>query len=434
MDLSSQAQSGALIAAALAAVVYLAIRRPMAGLLVWVALFPVQLDTAHTLGFRFAPADIVLTGLLLAFVILTWRSRASAPGTDRFLRAASVLLAWLVVASGITLVSVGTLPQYVLLNKLLGLASLIASYWLVTGLLQTVDNASRVLRWYCSIGSLWNIAGLIAFGGWKWSGSFKPLIFAPGWEDRLKGMLVDPNAYAGYIASVTLVQLCLVATSVSSKRPVVGIVNFGLLLLGLGLADSRSAWLALTCGVAVLVLLYLSTTERRRLLVPGLLLGVVAFTLIWLSVDASSYELNMRSRALAFRLSLARAAFDAFASSPVWGTGVGDFHLRGGYIIHSTYLWLLAESGIVGLLLFFNAFVRAFNGGRSSSQASDQQLRLLGLMGIAVVGGWLGLMFGVEALYQRHYWFLCALVGVACRTLNSDCHHRSQVRTGREGS
>lgn len=411
LDSSSYVQLGALILAALGAVTYLAMRKPMAGLLVWVGVFPFQLDTACTIGFRFAPADIALVGLLLAFAIRAWRGRTSVPGMDGVLRASLLLLAWLVVASGHTLLSAGTIPQYVLLNKLLGLASLIASYWLMKSLLPTVKRASQALRWYCSIGTLWNLAGLAAFGSWKWAGSFKPMIFAPGWEDRLRGMLVDPNAYAGYLVSVTLVQLCLVATSTSSERPVLGVVNSGLLLLGLGLADSRSAWLALICGVAVLVL-HLSLAERRRLLGPGLLLGVVALTFLWLSFGASSsYELEMRSRALGFRFDLTLAAFDAFASSPVWGTGVGDFHLRGSYIVHSTYLWLLAESGLIGLLLFFYVVVRAFSVGRSALRVSDERARLLGLTGVAILGGWLGLMVGVEALYQRHYWFLCAAAG-----------------------
>ena len=420
MDLASQAQIGAVILATLGAVVYLAMRRPVAGLLVWVALFPVQLDTDRTLGFRFAPADIVLAGLLLAFVLRTWRDRTSLPGTDGFFRAASVLLAWLVVASGNTLLSSGTLPQYVLLNKLLGLASLIASYWLVTRSLQTADSAIRALRWYCTIGSLWNIAGLTAFGGWKLAGTFKLLIFAPGWEDRVRGLLVDPNAYGGYLASVTLVQLCLVARPCSDKRPVLGIVNSGILVLGLALADSRSAWLALLCGVAVLVL-HLAPAERRRLLGLGVAFGVVAPGLLWLSSQfdpVSSYEHLMRSEALDLRLDLSRAAVDTFVSSPFWGVGLGTFSTMPaarGYIVHSTYLWLLAETGLVGLLLLVHLLVRVYVMGRTALPASNQATRLLGLCGIASLGAWLGLMVGVEALYQRHYWFLFAAVGAAFR-------------------
>lgn len=101
----------------------------------------------------------------------------------------------------------------------------------------------------------------------------------------------------------------------------------------------------------------------------------------------------------------------------MWGIGLGGFAAvpaGRGYIIHSTHLWLLTEAGLVGFLLRIHFFVRAYLLSRTAWRAADDRTRFVGLAGVSCLGAWLGLMIGIEALYQRHYWFLCAAIGAMC--------------------
>ena len=408
--------AGAVVFVALVLVTLLAMWRPMAGVFVWIALLPVQLNTLQKFGFRLAPADVVLAGLVLAAVLRKFVHRQYSVKVDAALRATFLLLVWVALASLNTLLSLGYIPRYVLVNKLLGLALLAASYWLVLETFRSSERVERALRWYCTIGSVWNLAGLVAYAGWKWGGILSPFLFAPGVEDRLRGLLVDPNAYGGFLASVLLVALSLIATARSANRARIGWLNAGLLFLGLVLTYSRSAWLAFLCGAVVLVL-QLASKERKRLLGLALTTILVMLPVILLfsrSSISESWAVASRIPQTMGRIPGVVAALNSFASSPVWGIGVGVFSTlpqSNALIIHSTYLWLLAETGVIGLLFLIYFLVRIYLQGRAVYRVGNPRSRWVGLAGLSSLGAWLGLMVGIEALYQRHYWFLCAAIG-----------------------
>jgi O-antigen ligase len=126
------------------------------------------------------------------------------------------------------------------------------------------------------------------------------------------------------------------------------------------------------------------------------------------------WSLASRTPQIATRFSLAVDALRSFSSSPVWGIGVGVFPTlpkSNGLIIHSTYLWLLAETGVIGLLFLIYVLVRIYLQGRAIYRVGNPRSRWIALAGISSLGAWLGLMVGIEGLYQRHYWFLCAAIG-----------------------
>ncbi|MEE2628981.1 MAG: hypothetical protein VX670_10920, partial [Candidatus Latescibacterota bacterium] len=113
------------------------------------------------------------------------------------------------------------------------------------------------------------------------------------------------------------------------------------------------------------------------------------------------------------------------------GVGLGLFEAspgRRGYIPHSTYLWLLAETVLIGLVLFLawsrSLYVTAskiLGGGNSAPH-------LPAIVVVSVLCAWLGLMVGIEASYQRHYWFLLAL-GFGIATNRTTDPSMGQVRT-----
>jgi O-antigen ligase len=406
----------AVIIAALLAATWLAMWRPIAGVFLWIALFPVQLDTFQRLGFRLAPADVVLAGLVAATILRKLFLRQGWAKVDGAFRAALLLLVWLILATLSTLLSLGHIPSYVLVNKLLGLTLLVASYWLVLETIRSRELVERSLEVFCWLGSAWNVVGLAAYGCWKYAGVLSPFIFYPRGEDRLTGLLVDPNAYGGFLAVVLLIQLTLVAANRSKIPAWVWAPNTALLFLGLALTYSRSAWLASLCGAVALVL-HLARRERTRLFgfaLAALLVVLPVFLLASRTSISEIWSLASRTPQITTRFSLVLDALRSFSSSPVWGIGVGVFTtlpVSHGLIIHSTYFWLLAETGIVGLLLMGWFLVRVYLEARVSYKGGGPRSRWIVLAGIASLATWLGFMVGIEGLYQRHFWFLCATIG-----------------------
>src|SRR5579885_2975126 len=77
---------------------------------------------------------------------------------------------------------------------------------------------------------------------------------------------------------------------------------------------------------------------------------------------------------------------------------------------HDSSVWLLTEFGLLGLAAFLGlAAALVGKGVRAFRRASSMERPLVvGLIGAHF--GMFGVSFGIEALYQRHWWLVMALL------------------------
>jgi len=387
--------------------------------LTFVALLPVQLETTKALGFRVAPANAMLAVMAILLVgakgpIALLRDLRRKPAVI----GAMALALWFCLILPVTAHALGRITSYVLVNKILGLSCLILILATFSTLINPRGWVAWAMRWYVRFGSVWNALGLLAWVVYAIGRIHTPFVFGPG---RLSGLLIDPNAYGGFLVTIFLMQL---GTLNSARRPWakwVGVWNSLLLLVGIFLTISRGAAVALCAGGFLLWFEYQGREKRVvRLL---LLMASVTVILIWVQplwqlrsssaeapeVTVESVEAMARIQNLAWRFSVMLSALKAFTRSPLWGIGLGVFpHLEGSkeLIIHNTFLWLLTETGIIGFLIFGFVMVAIWFAYRKARILGDGEVVGLG----SAVGAWLGLMLRIEALYQRHFWFLCALI------------------------
>lgn len=206
--------------------------------------------------------------------------------------------------------------------------------------------------------------------------------------------LPDVNAAGSVFAMVGLASLGVLVTP-PRPRWVAG--SLALVTLGLWMAGSRSALLAVAAVLAVLIALEaVRRRGRRRVVALVGLTGLLAVCLGGLMLYPSARNVGF-GPALATREVLARAGLNMWRSAPVFGVGVGRFYdessqfsadLRSPYAGHSgnahdNFLQVLAEEGLVGfgalLLLLAVVLLPALQAERS---ATDPLRRFL-LAGIA---------------------------------------------------
>lgn len=140
------------------------------------------------------------------------------------------------------------------------------------------------------------------------------------------------------------------------------------MLIGLLLTFTFGAWLALAATVSLFVLLF-DRKQRWRLVLAGALILVLAATLLTFGPLRSFMEdkaLGNGVGSLAwdvfFRLDAWFFAWDTWRSHPLLGVGIGNFELLqfehdfihaawapSGASPHQTYLYLLVQSGVLGL-------------------------------------------------------------------------------------
>ena len=96
-----------------------------------------------------------------------------------------------------------------------------------------------------------------------------------------------------------------------------------------------------------------------------------------------------------------------FQSHPIFGAGLGAYmnqEMQAGtpLVIHSTLLWLLAETGLIGSLIMLAPIVRIFWSEVRHSQESD----IGGLVLVFIITTFAVVSNAHEIMYQRAFWLL----------------------------
>jgi O-antigen ligase len=228
---------------------------------------------------------------------------------------------------------------------------------------------------------------------------------------------------------VTLNMLGLLALDTYRRRRIRG--AFGaVLLVALPVAilatKTRAVWLSFL-GSALIVILFNSNRRIRRvclaLVMTATFSAAVAFSATTLG---SSLQDRFEDRSpVEIRLAVYHAAWDMFRERPLLGWGVSrmpsqleervsDFHLNQ-FVVHNTYLEILVEHGLLGLLLYGWLIVRLFRLARCRSTADlsgtflDHGFRELWpvILGVYLLNG-----FFVVMNYQFVNGFLYTLAGL----------------------
>lgn len=366
----------------------------------YLILLPVQLRAGGTL--RVAPADAFMGAALILLI---------ATGSLQFRKGAFSAWHLLLVAMfalGITVTAVRELgaSRYVLLNKGVGIVVLAAGYTVFTTVVTSWTRVRWLLRVFVAGAVIQTILAMMAFVARYAAGIRVPAMNE--YSGRLSGMLVDPNAFGGYLVLALAVLLPATTGPRPLVRPAAGMGAALVLSIGILLTFSRSAWLALAVVLAV------ASVYDLRLAVRAIIIGSAGFAAV-LAVSGLDYlttilALALRGGTAHARLEFIDVALRTWAETPVLGTGLGYFLANEGWIIHNTPLWVLAEFGIVGFGLFagFLAwFLWAGVGTFRRAPASERPVVFGLVLAFLAMGA---LSAGIEALYQRHWWFVMALI------------------------
>lgn len=404
------------------------LRIPFAVALAIAAVVQVRLPVGAA-GTTLAGSDAVVAfalPVLLASRTASLRRLNSVPGLTFWLAATTAALA-VGLAIGIARVGVQTWAVIRIVGWIAVIGHLVVAAWIAASQ-QARDLALRVFV----IAAAASIAvDLVKFV----RGSV--LIFMPNcnaWVDDTMGLMRNPNAY-GF---VLLLAFTVLASRLQDRilgRPGFQIAAGSTLVFALILSASRSAWIAALPVIGVLLVTGMAPRVRLLAIVLGGTLAAALFLgmLTCGPRGAVTRDASMLANAVTHGLGTQaleeakdapnierfytyRRAIELFQAHPILGAGIGTFlseeTARGNppLIIHSTTLWLLAETGIVGLGAFLGLGVAvvAFVVGRvrtgDAADRTDAATALLAIMAFGVMTQ------AQELLYQRSLWILLGLL------------------------
>lgn len=168
-----------------------------------------------------------------------------------------------------------------------------------------------------------------------------------GFDDhyfRLIGSFYDPNFTGAVLAGIALLLI-------GKRRLLLSLPLIGLLALSF----SRASYLAFFLG-----LIYLFFTRKK---IKLLLLLVLLGALIYLIPKPSGEGVNLlRTFSIYSRLGSWQQGLDMFLAKPIIGWGYNTLRVEGGsrFQIDNSFIYLLATTGIVGLLSFLHLLQKLF--------------------------------------------------------------------------
>jgi hypothetical protein len=372
----------------------------------WAFLLPVQLNEGG--GLRFAPSDL----LIAAYVVLALPVMRRVRGVWSGWFAALVVVMWL--ALGRAELQVGGASTHVVLDKGVGIVVLLVTFRCLVDYISTADRLRAVLRAFL-LGAVVNgVLSLATFALERLTGFSVPLVNEPYVESRLSGLLIDPNAFGGLLATALVIHVVTAAGGAPLLSRRASVLATTSLPVALALTFSRSAWIGLVLGL--LAVTAADPRLVRRAVSPLVVPICVVLPVVLLNLPGAA-TLAERPGQVTARLDIISQALSDLAASPVNGIGLGVYEQRHGVIVHNTALWFLTEMGVVGLVVLVGFLALHVRRATWLVTRGPAETWVLGaaLLGALFVG--LGLSLGIEAFYQRYWWMAFAAVAAA-RTLS----------------
>jgi O-antigen ligase len=189
---------------------------------------------------------------------------------------------------------------------------------------------------------------------------------------------------------------------------------FFVLTLGVLFSYSRAAWLNLAVGISALlfVMLFQRGGAIKIPVVVAIVLSAAVTLASAVALTGSTALLVERARLQSYdteRFSAQAAGIKPAERYPL-GLGPGQFESYASISAHNTYVRVLAEEGVPGLLLVATLIIVTLAWAARSALLGGHTY---GIGSAALIGAWCGIavngMF-VDTLHWRHLWLVAGLI------------------------
>lgn len=344
--------------------------------------FQVHIPTAkNVINVNLADPLAIVAGFMLLFA--AWRSppvwRLSYLNLHILACCLAMLVALLIGAA-----RVGW-TEWAVTNKFLGWFVLLA--FGAAGAMGARIDLSRLLSTVATVGAIIIVIELVAV-----------VASAAGFGKKyfLDGFAQNANAFSFQCLMVLAVSLAH-----RQNRLIAGLAMAAILIGG-----SRAG---IGAAVVVLITTLVFIPAVWRKLLDALILACVITYFVQISGGMASGQMSLlaeRAASDADHYGTMYAGVRMFIDHPVFGAGLGVFiaewPAKYKLVIHSTPVWLLAEFGVVGALLFFLPIARIVFAEIGRFRRDDVAGNLL----LLIIAGFSAMSCFHELFNQRIFWFL----------------------------
>lgn len=276
------------------------------------------------------------------------------------------------------------------------------------------DASHRWMMWtfalfgvYLSLTAVFEVLGVGALVFPRYISSPKHAEFL----GRGRGPFLNPVGNGMYMIAAFIASMMLWQYVVKIHRPLV-VLLCGINLAGVLLTLTRSVWLGAGAALLGMIVMLVPKQHRFRVVFAAGLMGVIALGLSGSSLSKFKRDKNVSADVMAesakLRPILAAFAYEIFCDYPLSGVGFGQYKERNidyltrrsfdlpmekakTYVQHNIFLSLLAETGLVGLILFIVLLTQWLSDGWIVWHKRDKPIweRQQGLFSMLLLFGYL---------------------------------------------
>ncbi|MFC1677019.1 O-antigen ligase family protein [Planctomycetota bacterium] len=301
---------------------------------------------------------------------------------------------------------------------------------LVFGLINSRESLGRMLKWWVIVASLSLVISTIHYvigdnsvlfdymdAALKAAGpeGVQTFAYVDGWKyNRLLWPGSEANYFAAYLIIAFGISIAFYSASLH-KKYFWGICSL-LIVIGVIGTFSRSGFLS-----TVFVLgLFLIRKNIRAIIPAGIIVGLGFMTLQFLpGIQERILGIHfVVEQGASGRFDLWKQAISMFFKSPIWGNGLGSYFSVYGKVTHNTYVQLLAETGVIGAVLYcfviFLALRNCYNVKKYYYNIKHPDVQFFQIMIIAILG--LCLMIATITFQDvKLLWMVCGACYLFCQ-------------------
>ncbi|MFH1114683.1 MAG: O-antigen ligase family protein [Pseudomonadota bacterium] len=239
---------------------------------------------------------------------------------------------------------------------------------------------------------------------------------------RSVGFFGSPDSASAMMSLVLPILLCLLLVNRSRPLRLFAVISIVLIIIAMMCTKVRATASAVVLSTMLVVVV--SYTRRWIALRTMIVFAVVGIIVLTILVPLS-YERFAKGTWGEDRLPLAFTAVNMFWDHWITGVGINNYHVAfqsylppehrysWAYVVHVEYLYRLAETGILGFLLYYGMILAMMVKLWRGLKASDP-LVFITALGIfaGMVGSFVHRFFSAYH-YVNLYIFFCALLAVA---------------------
>lgn len=287
---------------------------------------------------------------------------------------------------------------------------LLVTWFFLVGLIQTFGSRilNIIFRGYMFAALLAAIVGILAYFGWIPWAEF----FLKYGNMRVSSVFKDANVFGPFLIPAVLYGIYLFENKRGFLVRAYGVIAVILLTAGVLLSFSRAAMGHYLISLLLYFFLPSAVSLKKRIVtISALVIFLLPFIFIILNQPQVNDLLFMRAGLQEYdsdRFGTQLASLQMAMERPL-GIGPGLSEQILNYSTHNTYVRVLTENGVLGMLSFFYFVVLTFlRSIRHSLNIYGENSRFSNIV-TATLAGILLSSLVIDTLHWRHFWLFLAL-------------------------